>query len=123
MENSYQQPSALFPQQQPLPNATATLVLGIISIVTCFCWGIIGLVCGIIALVIGNKSKKLYMANAEAYLPSSYNNLKAGRTCAIIGIILSCVYVIVIIIYIVLFGTIILSNPNIFQHHSSFSSF
>jgi hypothetical protein len=36
-----------------LPNATATLVLGILSIVICF-------ICGIIALVISNKDIALY---------------------------------------------------------------
>jgi hypothetical protein len=38
-----------------LPNATATLVLGILSIVVCF-------ICGIIALVISNKDIALYKA-------------------------------------------------------------
>ena len=37
---------------QSVPNATAVLVLGIVSIVTCFCYGIIGLACAIIALVL-----------------------------------------------------------------------
>jgi M penetrans paralogue family 26 len=62
-----------------LPNATATLVLGILSIVVCF-------ICGIIALVISNKDIALYKANPELYSSASYNNIKAGRICAIIGI-------------------------------------
>ena len=47
-----------FQTKQPLPNATAVLVLGIISIVGCFCYGIVGLICGIIALILASKAKK-----------------------------------------------------------------
>ena len=67
-----------------LPNATATLVLGILSIVICF-------ICGIIALVISNRDVSMYRANPELYSEGSYNNIKAGRICAIIGIALQVV--------------------------------
>ncbi len=49
--------------QQPVPNGTAALVLGIISIVTCLFYGIIAVICGIIAIVLGNKAIQEYMAN------------------------------------------------------------
>lgn len=62
-----------------LPNATATLVLGILSLVVCF-------ICGIVALVISNKDVALYKANPELYTESSYSNIKAGRICSIIGL-------------------------------------
>jgi len=101
------QPAA--PVQQTLPNATAVLVLGIISIALCWCYGIIGLALGIIALVMAGKSKKLYEENPSFYTPSSFNNLKAGRTCAIIGLSLSSLYVIVIIIYFFIVGAAIFS--------------
>ncbi len=71
--------------RQPLPNATATLVLGILSIVVC-------LVCGIVALVISNKEVDMYKANPEWYDVGSYNNIKAGRICAIIGIIIQSLF-------------------------------
>lgn len=67
-----------------LPNATATLVLGILSIVVCF-------ICGIIALAISNKDISMYRANPELYSEASYNNIKAGRICAIIGISLQLI--------------------------------
>ena len=79
-----------------LPNATATLVLGILSIVVCF-------VCGIIALVISNKDMALYRANPELYSVASYNNIKAGRICSIIGIILQLLGIIFYIIFIFFF--------------------
>jgi Na+-transporting methylmalonyl-CoA/oxaloacetate decarboxylase gamma subunit len=75
-----------------LPNATATLVLGILSIVICF-------ICGIVALIISNKDVAMYKANPELYSAASYNNIKAGRICAVIGI---CVQVLIIIGYILL---------------------
>jgi len=78
-----------------LPNATATLVLGILSIVVCF-------ICGIIALVISNRDIALYRANPGSYAAGSYNNIRAGRICAIIGIALQLVGIIVYILFIVL---------------------
>jgi Na+-transporting methylmalonyl-CoA/oxaloacetate decarboxylase gamma subunit len=80
----------------PLPNATATLVLGILSIVVCF-------ICGIVALVISNKDMDMYRANPEQYSLSSYNNIKAGRVCAIIGIILQVLGLIAYILFIAFF--------------------
>lgn len=81
----------IFPvnNQQPLPNATASLVLGILSIVFCFTYGVVGVVLGIIGLVLANKDRRLYHSNPDAYSYDSYKNVNAGRTCAIIGLILS----------------------------------
>lgn len=115
MESNSNQSSPVFnPSGMPqnLPNATAVLVLGIISIVGCFCYGLVGLICGIIALVLAKKDLARYRISPAEYSASSYNNLKAGRVCAIIGTILSGVYMVVVIIYLATIGTIILSNPN-----------
>lgn len=84
------------PGAMQLPNATATLVLGILSIVVCF-------ICGIVALVISNKDMDMYKANPELYTAASYNNIKAGRVCAIIGIALQVLGIIVYIIFIAFF--------------------
>ncbi|MDT8308367.1 MAG: CCC motif membrane protein [Bacteroidales bacterium] len=86
--------------QQNLPNSTGVLVLGILSIVGCFCYGIVGLILGIIALIMSSQAKRVYDANPKAYLPSSYNNLKAGNICAIIGVVLSALYIVFVILYI-----------------------
>jgi hypothetical protein len=82
--------------EMQLPNATATLVLGILSIVVCF-------ICGIIALVISNKDIALYKADPGRYSAASYNNIKAGRICAIIGIGLQVLGLIIYIIFIAFF--------------------
>lgn len=72
-------------QNQTLPNSTASLVLGILSIVVCGP----GLIMGIIGIILANKDIALYKSNPGYYSESSYNNLKAGRICSIIGILLS----------------------------------
>ncbi len=99
-------------QHRPLPNATAVLVLGILSIVTCFCYGILGLILGIIAMVLAGKDKTLYTASPETYTEASLKNLNAGRICAIIGLILSALYLIFIIAFIALIGIDAMGNPD-----------
>ena len=64
--------------QKPLPNATATLVLGILSIVMCF-------ICGIIAMAISSNDKKLYQQDPQLYTSGSYEMIRAGRICSIIS--------------------------------------
>ena len=91
--------------QVPIPNSTGVLVLGIISIALCWCYGIVALTCGIIAIVLANKGKALYDANPSAYTLSSFNNLKGGKICAIIGLCLGALYLIFIVVYLVILGT------------------
>lgn len=90
--------------QQPLPNSTAVLVLGIISILGCYCVGIVGLICGIITLVLASKAQKLANENPEAYTIGSIKNMKAGRVCGIIGTSLSAIYFIFWIFYFMVLG-------------------
>ena len=89
-------------EKRSLPNVTAVLVLGILSIITCCCYGILGLILGIVALVLANKDMKLYLENPELY--SNYKNLNIGRILAIIGISLSAVYLIVTVYFYVTVG-------------------
>ena len=77
-------------EQQKLPNSTLILVLGILSILTCCCYGVLGLILGIIALVMANKATALYHENPEQY--TGYQNVKTGKILAIIGIILNLFY-------------------------------
>ncbi|WP_299228770.1 CCC motif membrane protein [uncultured Psychroserpens sp.] len=74
-------------EKQQLPNSTLILVFGILSIVTCCCYGVIGLILGIIAFVLAKKATALYLENPELY--KGYQNVKTGKILAIIGIILS----------------------------------
>lgn len=77
-------------EQQKLPNATLILVFGILSIVTCCCWGVVGLIFGIIAIVMAKKATALYMENPEQY--SGFSNVKTGKILSYIGIALSVIY-------------------------------
>jgi uncharacterized membrane protein len=93
-----------------LPNATAVLVLGIISIVGCCCYGVVGIVTGIVALVLHKKDKALYESNPVAY-EASFKNSNAGKICAIVGLILSSLYIIGLIIYFI-FIFVMAANGN-----------
>jgi hypothetical protein len=90
--------------QQTLPNSTAVLVLGILSIALCWCYGLFALAMGIIALVLSAKAKTIYQENPDAYTQSSFKNLNAGRVCAIIGTVLSSLYMVIVIIYVLVVG-------------------
>lgn len=79
-----------------LPNANATLVLGILSIVGCGFYGIIGLICGIIALALHRGDKKLYTSDPTRF-HESYKNAKAGNVCAIIGTSMSAAVILIIV--------------------------
>lgn len=76
-------------EKRNLPNGTAVLVLGILSILTCCCYGVIGLTLGIIALVLAKKDLKLYQESPELYL--NYKNINTGKILGIIGIVLSSI--------------------------------
>jgi hypothetical protein len=101
-----------FENKQKLPNATAVLVLGIISIITCCCYGL-GLILAIVALFIAKKDLALYRENPQMY--SNYNSLNTGRILSIIGIVLSVLYLGYIIWIFSYFGMEALQNPAIMQ--------
>jgi len=100
---------------QSLPNATVVLVLGILSIVFCCCYGVIGLIPAIIALVLSKRDKALYQMNPGMYTESSYKNLNAGRVCAIIGLVLNILSLLYFAVIIIMFGTGMLSDPQKLQ--------
>ena len=79
-------------EKQALPNSTAVLVLGILSIITCCCYGVVGLILGILAVYLANKDLSLYQENPENY--TGYSNLNTGKILGIIGIVLSTCYLI-----------------------------
>jgi magnesium-transporting ATPase (P-type) len=105
--NNKKFPENVFSQPAPsnLPNSTAVLVLGILTIVlSIWYFSPLGLICGIIALALGRRDLALYAASPEKYSLSSFNNLKAGRVCAIIGIIVAVIFFIFLLL--ILFGVL-----------------
>jgi hypothetical protein len=89
-----------FQPVKSLPNSTAVLVLGILSIFTCAFYGIIGLVLGIIALILHKKDKEIYNANPSGY-DASFKNSQAGQVCAIIGVSLSALFLLFVLVYVI----------------------
>ncbi|MEI6433570.1 MAG: CCC motif membrane protein [Bacteroidota bacterium] len=81
------------PNPKNLPNANLILALGILSILLCW-WHFIsfaGIVLGVISLLMANREMKLYYSNPSDFTISSLNNVKAGRTCALIGLAISVI--------------------------------
>ena len=89
-------------EKQTLPNSVLILIFGILSILTCCCWGIFGLIFGIIAVILAKKAKAVYLADPELY--TGYNNVKTGKILAIIGIILSAIYLVAQIVILAVYG-------------------
>jgi hypothetical protein len=110
MENSFN----LNVPKIELPNANVVLALGILSIVGCCCYGVVGLVCAIIALVLAKTATNLYVSNPEKFTESSYSNLNAGKICAWVGLIPSIICVIMILWIIIFLGVAALTDPSIF---------
>ena len=102
-----------FETSQKLPNATAVLILGILSIITCCCYGVLGLILGIVALFLAKKDLALYAISPQAY--TNYSNLNIGRILAIIGIVLNVVYLILTVWMIMTFGFEGMQDPQAVQ--------
>ncbi|OEJ98460.1 hypothetical protein A8C32_04395 [Flavivirga aquatica] len=100
-------------EQQKLPNSTLILVFGILSIVTCCCYGLIGIILGIIAVVLAKKATQLYIENPELY--TGIQNVKTGKILAIIGIALSVIYLLIVVWAITAFGWDTLQNQELLQ--------
>jgi hypothetical protein len=95
------------------PNSSAVLILGILSIALCWCYGLFSVVMAIVALVLASSGEREYRLNPSLYSVSSYKNLKAGKTCAIIGLCLAALSIISMIIYLIIFGTLAFSFLNL----------
>ena len=84
-------------KKETLPNAIAILVLGILSIQLSFAWGIPGLICSLIALSKWKSRSQLYQESPDRYSNWSYRCAKIGNTCAIVGVVLSSIIILVLL--------------------------
>jgi hypothetical protein len=100
-------------EKQKLPNATAVLVLGILSILTCCCYGVVGLALGIIGLVLTHKDLIAYNQSPEKF--DNFQTLNTGKILCIIGIVLSAIAILYFIWIIKMIGLDALSNPALLQ--------
>lgn len=99
--------------QEQLQNSTLILVLGILSIVTCCCYGVIGLILGIVTLVLAKKATAIYAENPDLY--TGFQNVKTGKILAIIGLVLSAIYLLFSIWAIMTFGWETLQDQELLQ--------
>ncbi|MDP3556931.1 MAG: CCC motif membrane protein [Bacteroidota bacterium] len=97
---------------QNVPNSVGVLVLGILSICFCWCYGIVSIITAIVALVLASTAEKEYQANPGKYSLASYKNVKAGKICAIIGLCLVGLGILLLIAYVLLVGSIASSFLN-----------
>ena len=97
---------------QTVPNSIGVLVLGILSICFCWCYGVVSIILGIVALVLASAGEKAYQANPQIFTIASYKNLKAGKTCAIVGLCLAGLTILCFIAYIIIVGTLAMNFLN-----------
>ena len=100
-------------EKQKLPNATLILIFGILSILSCCCYGFVGIVFGVIAIVLANKATKIYLETPEDY--TGYQNVKTGKILAIIGIILCAIYLLFVVGIVFMFGWEIFQDQELLQ--------
>jgi M penetrans paralogue family 26 len=101
--------------QQPLPNSTLSLVFGILSIPACCCYGVFGLILGIIAWVLATKDIRNYHVNPLTYTISSFKNAQAAKICGIVGTVLSALYLLLLIACLAIFGFAALKDPELMK--------
>lgn len=100
-------------ENNKLPNANIVLALGILSVITCICYGIFGIIFGIIALVLAQKDMKLDRSNDIVY--TNYQTVNIGRVLAIIGIVLGVLFIIMIIWVISIVGMDALQDEDLMR--------
>ncbi|HEU4717432.1 MAG TPA: CCC motif membrane protein [Bacteroidia bacterium] len=92
-------PGANIPYHQPreLPNASSSLVMGILSIIGALCLGVPGIALGVIAMIMGGNAVKNAENNPGAFRESDIRNAKAGKVCALTGTLLGALILLFII--------------------------
>lgn len=82
-------------EQQKLPNVTIAIILAILSYLCCCIGGVPGLILAGIAFFLVRKDENLYRENPEGY--SNYGPLKTAKILAIIGLVLSIIFLVIMI--------------------------
>ncbi|WP_179337779.1 CCC motif membrane protein [Winogradskyella ludwigii] len=100
-------------EKQQIPNGTLVLVMGILSIIGCCCYGLPGLIFGIVAIVLAGKATKVYTESPESF--SGFGNVKAGKIMGIIGVVLSIAMVLFYVWIITTFGWDTMQDQELMQ--------
>ena len=89
-----------------LPNETATIILGVFSILGCFCFGLPGIILGVISLMLHKQDRSVYLTDINGY-KESLKTSKAGQICGIIGLSLSGLSATIFLLYFAYFAILI----------------
>jgi hypothetical protein len=100
-------------ENQKLPNATAVLVLGILSILTCCCYGLFGLILAIVGLYLTHKDLIIYNGSPEKFI--NFSQLNTGKILCIIGVVLNAIMLLYFIWIIKMIGFEALQDPALLQ--------
>jgi len=100
-------------ENHKLPNATAVLVLGILSILTCCCYGIFGLILAIVGLYLTHKDLVLYNGSPEKFM--NFSQLNTGKILCIIGVVLNAISILYFIWVIKMIGLDAFQDPALLQ--------
>jgi hypothetical protein len=73
--------------------AVASMILGICSLVTCLCYGVLPLICGILALVFAGHATRDIQAGRASI--SSAGMARAGRICGIFGLVIAAIWLLI----------------------------
>ena len=91
-----------YSEQVDLPEAKASQIMGILSVVsTCCGFAIVAFILGILGMNKGRKAVRMYEMNPGYYTRRSYNQAKTGKLMGTIGLVLGIVPLIGLIIYLV----------------------
>lgn len=109
---NWTQPSQIYGYTQELPNATLSMILGIVGLALslCFGCGLVGFILSIIAFVKGKKAVKEYENNPTIYSEKLYGQAKAGKIIGLIGLILGIIVIGLITAYLVVFGIFVIAG-------------
>ena len=91
-----------YSEQVDLPEAKASQIMGILSVVlTCCGFAVVAFILGILGMNKGRKAVRMYEMNPGYYTLRSYNQAKTGKLMGTIGLVLGIVHLIGLIIYLV----------------------
>ncbi|MBP8066399.1 MAG: DUF4190 domain-containing protein [Flavobacterium sp.] len=102
-----------FEAKQKLPNASAVMILGVLSIITCCCYGILSILLGGVGIYLANKDTAVYNQNPNAY--TNFKNIKTGKVLCIIGIVLGVLAIAYFAWIISVVGMDALQDPQLMQ--------
>jgi hypothetical protein len=90
-------------EEVDLSEAKSAQIMGILSVVLLCCFGgVVTIVLGYLGMSKGKSAIQEYESNPGKYTLRSYNQAKSGKLFGTIGLVLSILYIIALVIYLIL---------------------